>query len=80
MSKSSNATQQQQANRNKNVRERLNEEHPERVHSAVSKQLPTQAEPETDEPTDTAVTGAATKPKIRSQDITGLKYFARLAV
>ena len=78
MSKSSKATQQQQANRNKNVRERLNKEHPERVHSAVSKQLPTDGEPETDEPTDTSVAGAATKPKIRSQDITGLKYFDRL--
>ena len=78
MSKSSNATQQQQANRNKNVRERLNEEHPERIRDSASKQLPTDGEPVADEPTGTSVAGAATKPKIRSQDITGLKYFDRL--
>ena len=78
MSKSSKATQQQQANRNKNVRERLNEEHPERIRSSASKQLPTDGEPEADQQPGSSVAGAATKPKIRSQDVTGLKYFDKL--
>ena len=75
MAKNSKATQQQQANRNKIILERLVEEHPERTHPTASKQLPSDA----DEQSDLSVAGSTAKPKIRSKDLTGLKYFDKLA-
>ena len=75
MAKNSKATQQQQANRNKIILERLMEEHPERTNSSPGKQLPSDA----DEQSDLSVAGSTAKPKIRSKDLTGLKYFDKLA-
>jgi len=44
MVKISKATQQQQANRNKIILERLMEEHPERTHPTASQQPPSDAD------------------------------------
>ena len=75
MAKNSKATQQQQANRNKIILERLMEEHPERTRPTASQQSPSDA----DEQPDLSVAGSTAKPKIRSKDLTGLKYFDKLA-
>jgi len=75
MAKIAKATQQQQVNRNKIILERLTEEHPERTRPTASQQPPSDADPQSD----LSVAGATVKPKIRSKDITGLKYFDKLA-
>ena len=75
MAKISKATQQQKANRNKIILERLSEEYPERTRPTANQQPPSDAEAKSDLP----VAGGSVKPKIRSKDITGLKYFDKLA-
>ena len=75
MAKISKATQQQKANRNKIILERLSEEYPERTRPTANQQPPSDSEAKSDLP----VAGGSVKPKIRSKDITGLKYFDKLA-
>jgi len=75
MAKISKATQQQQAKRNKSILDRLVEEHPERTRPTANQQPPSDADAKSDLP----AAGSTEKPKIRSKDLTGLKYFDKLA-
>ena len=75
MARISKATQQKQVNRNKSIFERLTEQHPERTRPTANQQPPSDADAQSDLP----VAGGSVKQKIRSKDITGLKYFDKLA-